>query len=90
MKQAIQKEETQMKKNRYMLSLLLGGFLLYYAVPKFSIFAEGAEGVFTISWLALALLVIAGNLSAILYAPKQFKSKNKRSKAVKKLRQYSH
>lgn len=64
-----------MKRNRYILCLLLSGFLLYYAVPRFSIFAEGLAGIFSISWLFLALLVIAGNLSAILYSPNRFKTK---------------
>ncbi|WP_442595451.1 hypothetical protein [Neobacillus sp. D3-1R] len=59
-----------MKRNRYMLCLLLAAFMLYFALPKFSIFAQGLEGIFAISWLILALLVIAGNLSALLYAPK--------------------
>ncbi|MFD2446326.1 hypothetical protein ACFSO7_20405 [Bacillus sp. CGMCC 1.16607] len=74
-----------MKKNRYILCLLLGGLLLYYAVPRFSIFSEGAEGIFTISWLILALLVIAGNLTAILYSPKRIKSKGNLRKTEKRV-----
>jgi hypothetical protein len=66
-----------MKKNRYILCLLIGALLLYVAVPRFSIFAEGLEGVFTMTWLTLALLVIAGNLTAMLYAPKSKVQKRK-------------
>ncbi|AZU63604.1 hypothetical protein [Neobacillus mesonae] len=60
-----------MKKNRYLLCLLLCGFMLYFAVPRLSVRAEGAEGVFAIVWLAFALMVIAGNLTALLYTPKR-------------------
>jgi hypothetical protein len=76
-----------MKKNRYILCLLAGAVLLYFGVPKFSIQAEGLEGIFTASWLALALLVIAGNLSAILYSPKRYKNV-KLAPSKKKLRSY--
>lgn len=78
-----------MKRNRYILCLLVGAFLLYFAVPRFSIFAEGLEGVFTASWLLLAILVIAGNLSAILYAPKQrLKSRKLTKQTTKRFRYY--
>lgn len=60
-----------MNKNRYLLCLLLCGLMLYYAAPRMGVFNGGAEGIFAISWLALALFVIAGNLSALLYAPKK-------------------
>jgi hypothetical protein len=71
-----EKGENNVKRNRYILCLLFAAFLLYFAVPKFSIFAEGLGGIFTISWLVLALLVVAGNLSAILYSPKLVKTRN--------------
>lgn len=78
-----------MKKNRYILCLLVGAFLLYFAVPKFSIFATGLEGIFTASWLVLAMLVMAGNLSALLYAPKRRGiSRNLLRKSTKKVRSY--
>nr|WP_066396732.1 hypothetical protein [Cytobacillus eiseniae] len=67
-----------MNKNRYLLCLLVCGLLLYYAVPRLSIFSEGLEGIFAISWLAFALIVIAGNLTAMLYSPNK---KNSRMKA---------
>ena len=60
-----------MKKNRYLLCLLLCGFMLYFAVPKFSVTAEGTQGLFAIVWLSFALIVIAGNLTGLLYSPKK-------------------
>ncbi|KOP83724.1 hypothetical protein ACFFHH_11010 [Cytobacillus solani] len=59
-----------MNKNRYLLCLLVCGLLLYYAAPRLDVFSEGLAGVFAISWLAFALVVIAGNLTALLYSPK--------------------
>ncbi|WP_419393596.1 hypothetical protein [Cytobacillus praedii] len=59
-----------MNKNRYLLCLLVCGLLLYYAAPRLDVFSEGLAGVFAISWLAFALIVIAGNLTALLYSPK--------------------
>lgn len=64
-----------MKKNRYLLCLLVCGMLLYFAVPRLNIFSDGSEGLFAISWLALALFVMAGNLTALLYSPKKTVSK---------------
>ncbi|PLR79505.1 hypothetical protein CVD25_15220 [Bacillus canaveralius] len=58
-----------MKKNRYLFCLLAGGLLLYIAVPRLSVFALGLEGWFAVSWLMFALFVIAGNLTALIYAP---------------------
>ncbi|MCM3568298.1 hypothetical protein [Neobacillus mesonae] len=60
-----------MKKNRYLLCLLLCGFMLYFAVPRLSVTADGLQGIFAIAWLAFALMVIAGNLTGLLYAPKR-------------------
>ena len=64
-------EEIKLKKNRYLLCLLLCGFLLYYGAPRLSIHAEGAQGIFSLAWLAFALMVIAGNLTGLLYSPKR-------------------
>jgi hypothetical protein len=90
MKQAMKKGGERMKKNRYILSLLVGAFLLYFAVPRFSMFAQGLEGVFTASWMLLALLVIAGNLSAMLFAPKRKpKSRKITKQTAKRLRYYA-
>ncbi|MFP7299509.1 hypothetical protein [Neobacillus niacini] len=77
-----------MKKNRYLLCLLLCGFMLYFAVPRLSLFAEGLEGIFTISWLAFALIVIAGNLTAMLYSPAKAVKKRQQHRISKKSRSY--
>jgi hypothetical protein len=69
-----------MKKNRYLLCLLLCGLLLYYAVPNLSVFAEGIEGIFARVWLAFALIAIAGNLTALLYVPKSAKTGKRMSR----------
>lgn len=62
---------TVMKKNRYLFCLLSCGVMLYYGVPQLSSYNLGLSGVFSIAWLLLAIFVIAGNLSAIMYAPKK-------------------
>ncbi|WP_419955969.1 hypothetical protein ACN6MT_11530 [Neobacillus niacini] len=77
-----------MKKNRYLLCLLLCGFMLYFAVPRLSVFAEGLEGTFALTWLAFALIVIAGNLTAILYSPKRAVKKRQQLRLNKKSRSY--
>lgn len=56
-----------MARNRYILCLLFCGLMLYYALPRLSITISAPEGIFSISWLMLALFVIAGNLAGILY-----------------------
>ncbi len=65
-------------KNRYLLCLLLCLVLLYFAVPRLAPGAAGLEGVFAISWLAFSFLVIAGNLSALL-----FSRQNREQKRIK-------
>ncbi|MDQ1001224.1 hypothetical protein QFZ28_001624 [Neobacillus niacini] len=77
-----------MKKNRYLLCLLLCSFMLYFAVPRLSIFAEGLEGTFALTWLAFALIVIAGNLTAMLYSPKKAVKKRQQFRVNKKSRSY--
>lgn len=58
-------------KNQTMLSLLLCGVMLYYAVPRLAVDVNSAQGVFSLSWLVLALLVVGGNLSSLLYKSKK-------------------
>jgi hypothetical protein len=67
-----------MQRNRYILCLLVCAFLLYYALPRLHVFAQGVEGLFSLSWLVFALMVIAGNLTGILYFPKRQKGQNKK------------
>jgi hypothetical protein len=64
-----------MKNNRYLLCILLCGLMLYYAVPKLSVEAQGAEGIFAGAWLLLALFVLAGNLTGLLFSPAKAKSR---------------
>ncbi|QED48917.1 hypothetical protein [Cytobacillus dafuensis] len=70
-----------MKKNRYLLCLLVCGALLYFALPRLDIFSVGLEGIFAMTWLAFALFVIAGNLTALLYSPKKLMTST-RSQAI--------
>jgi hypothetical protein len=65
------------KKQRYILCLLLTGALLYYAAPRLSIEAGGLEGIFAIGWLVLATFVIAGNLAALLFSPAKASKRGK-------------
>lgn len=60
-----------MKKNRYLLYLLLCGMMLYIGMPELNFQMGGKEALFAGSWLFLALLVFAGNLAAFLYTPKK-------------------
>lgn len=62
--------------------------MLYFAVPRLSVFAEGLEGTFALTWLAFALIVIAGNLTAILYSPKRAVKKRQQLRLNKKSRSY--
>lgn len=73
-----------MEKNRYLLCLLVCGLLLYFAAPRLDVFSEGLAGLFAISWLAFALIVIAGNLTALLYTPKKTISSSRTSQAAAK------
>ncbi|TYR82162.1 hypothetical protein FZC66_00760 [Priestia megaterium] len=56
-----------MNKNKAILILLLCGFMLYYALPHLVVTTQTLQGIFSVSWLAFALLVIGGNLSSLLY-----------------------
>ncbi|MBS4173806.1 hypothetical protein [Bacillus sp. FJAT-49736] len=60
-----------MKRSRYLLCILLAAALLYYAIPQLHFTASSQNGVFAFVWAGFALLVIAGNLSALLYSPKK-------------------
>ncbi|MFZ0445890.1 MAG: hypothetical protein WAM95_14920 [Bacillus sp. (in: firmicutes)] len=81
-----------MNKNRYFICLLVSGVLLYYAVPRLSIYSPGVEGYFSIIWILFALMVIAGNLTGLLYTPKKRKQQqsdgSKRRKQVKSRHYY--
>ncbi|WP_428909374.1 hypothetical protein [Niallia sp. Krafla_26] len=72
------------KTNRYFICLLLSGVLLYYAVPRLTINSPGLEGYFSIAWLLFALMVIAGNLTGLLYTPSKKKKQQTGSYKVRK------
>ncbi|WP_137743977.1 hypothetical protein [Robertmurraya siralis] len=80
-----------MAKNRYILCLLASAAMLYFALPRLPIHDGGLAGVFAISWLILCLIVIAGNLSALLYEPKKARENVRKSpvKSQKRLRSYN-
>jgi hypothetical protein len=78
-----------MKKNRYVLCLLLCGWMIYFALPRLAFFSEGEVGVFALAWLGLALMVIAGNLSALLYNSKQRKKIIQPTRNKRKIRSYN-
>nr|WP_248278425.1 hypothetical protein [Bacillus sp. DNRA2] len=44
--------------------------MIYYAGPKLQVFQAGIEGTFAITWFLFALMVIAGNLTGLLYTAK--------------------
>ncbi|WP_041580654.1 hypothetical protein [Bacillus sp. 1NLA3E] len=71
-----------MNRNRYLLCLLLCCGMVYYAIPKLSLFATGVKGAFASAWLLFAMIVIAGNLSALLYTPKRQKNDRGTSKKL--------
>jgi len=58
-------------------------------MPRLSPFSDGVEGIFSITWLAFALMVVAGNLTALLYTPKKPRTaKRSYSKVQKKKKIY--
>ncbi|WP_139365084.1 hypothetical protein [Litchfieldia alkalitelluris] len=79
-------------KNRLILCLLICGVLLYYGIPNLSIEAGGLQGIFSISWLALAFIVVGGNLVGLLYSPKKQKQQTVALKGLsqknRRVRQY--
>lgn len=75
-------------KQRALLCLLLCGMMLYFAIPRIDIMAQGSFGIFSSIWLLLAFFVVAGNLSGLLYSPKKVRAVKQEEVAVKKRRMY--
>lgn len=71
-----------MKTNRYLLCLLFSIVLLYFAVPRLYVYNDGLQGIFAITWIAFVLIVIAGNLTALLYTPKKITSSKRAIKVL--------
>jgi hypothetical protein len=92
MKQAVFKEENGMNRNRYLLCLLICGLMLYFAVPRLSLGTNGAEEAFSIVWLMFALIVMAGNLTGLLYQPKKHLQQQGRpsKQPLRKKKRYDH
>jgi hypothetical protein len=62
--------------------------MIYFAAPRISIYADGAQGIFSLVWLSFALIVIAGNLSGLLYNPKKQTQKHQSGRLKKKSRSF--
>ena len=73
-----------MNKNRYIICLLVSGMLLYFAVPRLSVSSGGVEGIFAITWLSFALMVISGNLVGLFYTPRSKRKQQISDNQVKK------
>lgn len=58
-------------KNRCILSLLICCFLLYYALPELQLRGNSLSVYFSWTWLSLLIMAFAGNLAAVLFAPKK-------------------
>ncbi|WP_078430134.1 hypothetical protein [Alkalihalobacterium alkalinitrilicum] len=54
-------------KQRLFLCVLLACALIYFAVPRIPLGEPGLGGIFALSWLLFALIVVGGNLVGILY-----------------------
>ncbi|MCA0965522.1 hypothetical protein LZP85_16665 [Priestia flexa] len=76
-----------LKRNKAILYLLLCGLMLYYAKPYIVISTESLQGIFSLTWLGLALLVVGGNVSSLLYAKKEEQKKLLQQKLRKPIRQ---
>ncbi|MDT2045202.1 MULTISPECIES: hypothetical protein [Bacillaceae] len=76
-----------LKRNRALLYLLLCGLMLYYVKPYIVISIDSLQGIFSLAWLGLALLVVGGNVSALLYAKKEEQKKLLQQKLRKPTRQ---
>ncbi|WP_163101240.1 hypothetical protein [Peribacillus alkalitolerans] len=75
-------------KQRALLCLLLCGMMLYFAIPRIDIMAQGSFGIFSSMWLLLAFFVVAGNLSSLLYSPQKRKAVQQEENMTKKRRMY--
>lgn len=77
---------------RLLLCTLVSLALIYVAVPRLPIGADGLAGVFSLMWLCFALIVFGGNLTGLLYSKKQQTNKQFRpitEQETKKLRRYN-
>ncbi|UOE93434.1 hypothetical protein [Alkalihalobacillus sp. LMS39] len=54
-------------KQRFFLSLLVAFGLVAFALPRLPVGVDGLAGIFALSWIFFAVIVIAGNLVGLLY-----------------------
>jgi hypothetical protein len=72
-------------RQRYLLSLLCAIAMLYYALPQLPFFKEDMFAqIFALTWFLFALVVIGGNLSAILYQAQTVKKQPVKRVSVEK------
>ncbi|UAC47550.1 hypothetical protein K6959_12820 [Bacillus aquiflavi] len=64
--------------------------MIYYAVPRISIFSPGLGGYFAIAWITFALFVIAGNLTGILFGTSNVPNKRVKTEKYVKKKIYLH
>ena len=57
-------------------------FILQFHVYPFQV--RGVEGIFAITWLSFALMVISGNLVGLLYTPRSKRKQQISDNQVKK------
>ncbi|MGN1402597.1 MAG: hypothetical protein ACI4XL_13980 [Bacillus sp. (in: firmicutes)] len=58
-------------QQRLILCLLLAGLMLYYGLPRLDFGSSGAELIFTVTWVLFAFFIVAGNLAALLFLPRE-------------------
>ncbi|QOY33902.1 hypothetical protein AWH56_014210 [Anaerobacillus isosaccharinicus] len=82
-----------MRKNRLLLCFLLGIAILFYGVPYLNFQGDLKSVLFSVAWLLFALIVISGNMIALLYGKRVNRSATIRhnipAKKKQKIRQYS-
>ncbi|QFT90175.1 hypothetical protein FIU87_16035 [Bacillus sp. THAF10] len=58
-------------KNRLLLAMLCIAAMLYIAIPRLPLAADGLAGLFALAWILLAIMAVGGNIAALLYLPKR-------------------
>ena len=76
-------------RERLLFCLLFIGIMLYYAIPRLSFTGSLEVVIFSVSWLAFAVLAVGGNIAAVLYMPrKTIKKTNKVYPERKRMHNY--
>ncbi|WP_010174334.1 hypothetical protein [Bacillus coahuilensis] len=82
----VQADKGESLMQRYLLVFLLACLLLYFAVPRLSMTLDHISGIYALCWLMLAIFVIAGNLSALLFPKNRKRYDTRAKKAVRRVR----